>query len=73
MTISSERARIGGQARSARMSPEQRSTLASKAWLASAVNGVIRRFDQLTPDQRSRLAVLFADPAEVSDDQPTVA
>lgn len=62
MTLShAERGRMGGKARVANQTPEQRRELASRAHLAMAVKAVVDRAPELTPDQLDRLRTLFTE------------
>lgn len=48
-----------GRARAASQTPEQRQELARRAYLAGAVNAVVNRAPELTPEQRGRLVAIF--------------
>jgi hypothetical protein len=50
-----ERASIAGKARAAKLSPERRSEIASKASLASSVAAIVKRVPELTEDQVAAL------------------
>jgi hypothetical protein len=50
-----EMARMGGQARAGKLDRKRRKEIAHDAYLAGAVNTVIRRYGDLTEDQRERL------------------
>jgi enoyl-CoA hydratase/carnithine racemase len=54
MTIT-EFARMGGHARAAALTPEQRKAGAKKARLSGLVNAVSRRVDELTEEQKDQL------------------
>jgi hypothetical protein len=55
-----ERASIAGRARADSQTPEERQALARKAYLTGAVNAVVARAPELTPDQVSKLRAVFA-------------
>lgn len=55
-----ERAATGGRATAAKLAPETRKAISSRAHLASCVAQVIQRAPELTPDQSTRLRALFA-------------
>jgi hypothetical protein len=50
-----EMARMGGLARAGKLDREKRKEIGRDAYLAGAVNTVIRRYEDLTEDQRERL------------------
>lgn len=52
---------MGATQRNANLSPERRKEIASKAWLASAVNAVINKSGELSEDQVARLRTAFAE------------
>lgn len=54
-----DRARLAGQARQASMSPEQRTALGSRGYLASAVTAVVDRANELTEEQLTRLRAVL--------------
>ncbi|MEW2141373.1 hypothetical protein AB0869_00975 [Micromonospora vinacea] len=54
-----ERTSRAGRASAASMTPEQRRERARKAHLASAVNAVVARAPELTPDQAAKLRAVF--------------
>lgn len=60
MPITKEKARARSLAAHAAMTPEQRTERARKAHLASAVNAVVNRAPELTPDQVAKLRAVFA-------------
>lgn len=65
MTITyAERGRLGAQKVNADRTPEQRQQLARHAYLTGAVNAVVNRAPDLSPDQRARLRALFAPAVE---------
>ena len=55
-----ERASIAGHARAESQTPEQRRELARRAYLAGAVNAVVNRAPELSPEQASKLRALFS-------------
>lgn len=55
-----ERASIAGRARQASQTPEQRRESARKAHLAGAVNAVVNRAPELSPEQVGKLRALFS-------------
>lgn len=57
----SEIARIGGQARAAKLTPERRAEISRKAYLAGAVERIVAAAPELTPDQLDRLRTIFSD------------
>ena len=59
MPITKERARERSARMHAAMTPEQRTARARKAHLASAVNAVVNRAPELTPEQTERLRAIF--------------
>lgn len=54
-----ERASLAGRARAESQTPEQRKELARKAYLIGAVNAVVDRAPELTPEQIDRLRAVF--------------
>jgi hypothetical protein len=56
-----EMARMGGLARAGKLDQKARQKSGRDAYLAGAVNTVIRRFDDLTDDQRERLTDAVVD------------
>lgn len=59
-----ERASLGGRASAIARSPEQRREQARKAHLASAVNAVVNRAPDLTPEQITKLRAIFGGAAK---------
>ena len=55
-----ERGRLGGFAAAASMTAEQRRERGRKAALAAAVSTVVRRWPDLTPEQKARIASVAA-------------
>ena len=55
-----EAGRRGGTARARNMSPEDRKQAAADAYLAGAVRTVIRRWADLTDDERAALSEVMA-------------
>ena len=55
-----ESGRMGGYGRAAVLSPEERKAISRKAYLAGAVNAVVARAPELTPEQAAKLAAIFA-------------
>lgn len=55
-----ERASIAGKARAAKLSPERRSEIASKAHLAAAIATIVKRAPELTEDQIAILRPIFS-------------
>lgn len=54
-----ERAAKAGRARMEALSPEERREHARRAYLAGAVNAVVERAPELTPDQAAKLRAIF--------------
>lgn len=54
-----ERGSMGGRARMARQTPEQRKALASKGYLSAAVKAVVARAPELSPEQVATLREVF--------------
>jgi hypothetical protein len=55
-----DRGRLGAEAAAAKRTPAQRREIARHAYLTGAVNSVVDRAPDLTPDQLARLRALFA-------------
>ncbi|GAA4576918.1 hypothetical protein GCM10023176_49420 [Micromonospora coerulea] len=55
-----ERATIACRARNEKLSPERRREIARTAHLASAVNAVVNRAPELSPEQVAKLRAVFA-------------
>lgn len=55
-----EAARIGGLAAASKRTQQQRKDISQRARLAAAVNTVVGRAPDLTPDQITRLRAVFA-------------
>lgn len=55
-----ERAAIGGRARAAKLTSEQRKESSSRAHLASVVAEIVRRAPELSDDQTAKLRAIFA-------------
>jgi hypothetical protein len=64
-----ERARKAGRASQARLTPQQRQESAAKARLSAAVNAVVGRMGELTPEQRESLRAIFAPTAKAGPGQ----
>ena len=56
--------RQGGRTRAENLTPERRREIARKAHLASAVNAVVARAPELSPEQAAKLRAIFGAPAE---------
>ena len=55
-----ERGRLGAAAANAKRTPAQRREISRHAYMTGAVNSVVDRAPDLTPDQLARLRALFA-------------
>lgn len=54
-----ERASIAGRARADSQTPAERRALARKAYLTGAVNAVVSRAPELSPEQTAKLRAIF--------------
>ena len=55
-----EAGRKGGQARTRKLSPERRREIAQDAFLTTAVRTIVRRWDDLTDEERAAISQAMA-------------
>jgi hypothetical protein len=55
-----QRGALGARALNARLSPDERKEASRRAYLAGAVNAVVSRAPELTPEQRDKLRAIFS-------------